>query len=122
MYPEGAHYCNLSVICLLQNLYHREKENGTINTQHILLFKNPLDQQQMAHWARQMYPNNSHLFSDAFRYATREPYKYLLVDLKQDTVNGDRLRTNIIKEVGKYNNMHHLTSGSEQGKNREKEG
>ena len=116
MYTEGSHHCNLSVICLLQNLYHRGKENRTIslNTQYIVLFKNPHDQQQVAHLARQMYPNNSHSFLDVFRYATKEPYGYLLVDLKQDTADDDRLRTNIIKGVGKRK-MHHLTSVSEQG-------
>ena len=74
MYTEGSHHCNLSVICLLQNLYHPRKENRTmnLNTQYIVLFKNPRDQQQVAHLARQMYPNNSHSFLDAFRYATKE--------------------------------------------------
>ena len=116
MYTEGSHHCNLSVICLLQNLYHRGKENRTINlnTQYIVLFKNLRDQQQVAHLARQMYPNNSHSFLDVFRYATKEPYGYLLVDLKQDTADEDRLRTHIIKGVGKRK-MHHLTSVSEQG-------
>ena len=116
MYTEGSHHCNLSVICLLQNLYHHGKENRTINlnTQYIVLFKNPRDQQQVAHLARQMYPNNSQSFLDAFHYATKEPYGYLLVDLKQDTADEDRLRTNIIKGVGKRK-MHHLTSDSQQG-------
>ena len=95
MYTKGSHHCNLSVIYLLQNLYHHGKENRTINlnTQYIVLFKNP---------------------RDAFHYATKEPYGYLLVDLKQDTADEDRLRTNIIKGVGKRK-MHHLTSDSQQG-------
>ena len=116
MYTEGSRHCNLSVICLLQNLYHHGKENRTINlnTQYIVLFKNQRDQQQVAHLARQMYPNNSHSFLDIFRYATKEPCGYLLVDLKQDTADEDRLRTNIIKGVGKRK-MHHLTSVSERG-------
>ena len=76
MYTEGSHHCNLSVICLLQNLYHRGKKNRTmnLNTQYIVLFKNPRDQQQVAHLARQMYPKNSHVHLDAFRDATQEPY------------------------------------------------
>ena len=89
MYTEGSHHCNLSVICLLQNLYHHGKENRTmsLNTQYIVLFKNPHDQQQVAHLARQMYPNNWQLFLKTFHYATKEPYGYLLVDLKQDTAD-----------------------------------
>ena len=89
------------------------KKNINLNMQYIILFKNPHDQQQVAHLARQMYPNNLHLFLDVFCYATKEPYRYLLVNLKQDTANGDRLRKNIIKGSGKCN-MHHLTPDSEQ--------
>ena len=115
MYTEGSHHCNLSVICLLQNLYHRGKENRTmnLNTQYIVLFKNPRDQQQVAHLARQMYPKNSHMLLDAFRDATQEPYRYLLIDLKQDTADKDRLRTSIIKGGGN-SKMIQLTTGSEQ--------
>ena len=94
MNTEGSHHCNLSVICLLQNLYHHGKENRTmsLNTQYIVLFKNPRDQQQVAHLARQMYPNNWQLFLKTFHYATKEPYGYLLVDLKQDTADENRLK------------------------------
>ena len=115
MYTEGSHHCNLSVICLLQNLYHRGKENRTmkLNTQYIVLFKNPRDQQQVAHLARQMYPNNSHMLLDAFCNATQEPYGYLLIDLKQDTADKDRLRTSVIKGGGNCK-MLQLTTGSEQ--------
>ena len=115
MYTEGSHHCNLSVICLLQNLYHRGKENRTmnLNTQYIVLFKNPRDQQQVAHLARQMYPKNSHVLLDAFRDATQEPYGYLLIDLKQDTADKERLRTSIIKGGGN-SKMIQLTTGSEQ--------
>ena len=47
MYTEVSHHCNLSVICLLPNLYHRGKKNRTMNliAQYIVLFKNPRDQQ-----------------------------------------------------------------------------
>ena len=89
------------MICLLQNLYHHGKENRTINlnTQYIVLFKKPRDQQQVAHLARQMYPNNWRSFLDAFKSATKEPYGYSLVDLKQDTEDEERLKTKVIKGV-----------------------
>ena len=114
MYTEGSHHCNLSVICLLQNLYHRGKENRTmnLNTQYIVLFKNPCDQ-QVAHLARQMYPNNWQLFLDAYQSATKEPCGYLLVDLKQDTADDARLKTKVIKGNGNCK-MLQFTTGSEQ--------
>ena len=115
MYTEGSHHCNLSVICLLQNVYHWGKENRTmnINTQYIVLFKNPCDQQQVAHLARQMYLNNWQLFLDAYQSATKEPYGYLLVDLKQDTADDARLKTKVIKGGGN-GKMLQCTTGSEQ--------
>ena len=78
MYTEGSHHCNLSVICAATKFVPSREKNRTINLnmQYIILFKNSRDQQQVAHLARQMYPNNSHLFLDVFRYATKEPYGY----------------------------------------------
>jgi hypothetical protein len=98
LFTEGSHHCNLSVICLMQNLYYRGKENRTmnLNSQYLVLFKNPRDQQQVAILARQMYPNNSKEFMLKFQVATEKPYGYLLVDLKQETAEGHRLKPNPI--------------------------
>ena len=115
MYTEGSHHCNLSVICLLQNLYYHGKENRTmsLSTQYMVLFKNPRDQQQVVQLPRQMYPNNWQLFLKAFHYATKEPYGYLLVDLKQDTADKNRLKTNVIKVADK-NKLLHSQTGCQQ--------
>ena len=117
MYTEGSHHCNLSVICLLQNLYHHGKENRTmnLNAQYIVLFKNPRDQQQVATLARQMYPKNWPSFLDTFKRATKEPYGYLLVDLKQDTGDDARLKTKVIKEGKNCTIKNHLKAGIQQG-------
>ena len=100
MYTEGSHHRNLSVVCLLQNLYYRGKENRTmnLNSQYIVLFKNPRDRQQIATLARQMYPHNWQHFMRVFQEATRRPYGHLLIDLKQDTPDDQRLWPNVIKE------------------------
>ena len=84
-----------------------------LNMQYIVLFKNPRDQQQVAHLARQVYPNHWQLFLDAYQSATKEPYGYLLVDLKQDTADDARLKTKVIKGGGNCK-MLQFTSGSEQ--------
>jgi hypothetical protein len=67
-----------------------------LNSQYLVLFKNPRDQQQVAVLARQMYPNNWRKFLDQFQQATKEPYGYLVVDLKQETPDSDRLLSNIL--------------------------
>jgi len=42
-----------------------------------------------------MYPGQAKFLIEAFRDATQEPYTYMLVDLKPDTDEKFRVRTNI---------------------------
>ena len=60
LFVEWSHHRNISVACILQNGFSKGKENRTmsINTQYIVLFKNPRDQVGPAILARQMYPSN----------------------------------------------------------------
>ena len=97
LFTEGSHHKNLSVICLLQKLYNKGKENRTmnLNSQYLILFKNPRDLQQISVLARQMYPGKSQRFMDKFVEATKKPYGYLLVDLKQNTNDADRLKPHV---------------------------
>ena len=101
LFTEGSHHKNVSVICLLQNLYNKGKENRTmnLNSQYLILFKNPRDLQQISVLARQMYPGKSQRFMDKFVEATTKPYGYLLVDLKQNTKDKDRLKPNVFNTV-----------------------
>jgi hypothetical protein len=68
----------------LQNGFSKGKENRTmsINTQYIILFKNPIGP---AILARQMYPSHPKKFMIKYREATKRPYGYLFIDLKQNT-------------------------------------
>ena len=63
----------------------------SLNSQYLVIFKNPRDLQQVSHLGRQMYPHNSAYFMDKFRKATSVPYGCLVVDLKQDTPDTERL-------------------------------
>ena len=60
LFVEGSHNRNISVACIFQNGYLKVKENRTmsINTQYIVLFKNPRDQIGPAILTRQMYPSH----------------------------------------------------------------
>ena len=44
LFTKGSHHHNLSVICLVQNLYYQEKESRTMSlySQYLVLFNNPL--------------------------------------------------------------------------------
>ena len=69
LFTKGSHHRNLSVICLVQNLYYQLNESRTmscftmsLNSQYLVLFNNPRDQQQVMVLARQMYPGKSEKF------------------------------------------------------------
>ena len=60
LFVEGSHHRNISVACIMKNAFSRGKKNRTIsiNSQYVVLFKNPRDQLVPMTFARQMYPNN----------------------------------------------------------------
>ena len=61
LFTKGSHHQNLSVIYIVQNLFHQSKESRTIslNCHYIVLFKNPRDRSQIMHLAKQMYPGQT---------------------------------------------------------------
>ena len=81
----------------MQNLFPKNKESRTIslNSQYIVVFKNPRDVSQMA---KQMYTGRVKFVQEAIADATSTPYGYILVDLEQDTPEDLRLRTSILRD------------------------
>jgi predicted ATP-grasp superfamily ATP-dependent carboligase len=77
----------------------KETRTMSINTQYIVLFKNPRDQIGPAILARQMYPSHPKKFMIKYTEATNRPYGYLFIDLKQNTPEEDRLKTDIVDSV-----------------------
>ena len=80
LFTRGSHYRNLSVIYIVQNLFHQGKNSRSIslNSHYLVLLKNPRDK-----LAKQMYPENTDLFIKRYEEAVRRPFGYLLVDLKR---------------------------------------
>ena len=103
LFTKGSHHRNLSVICLVQNLYYQGKESRTmsLNSQYLVLFNNPRDQQQITVLARQMYLGQSEKFLSTYRMATSKPFGYLLIDLKPEPPNAKRLWPNVIEQTNK---------------------
>ena len=100
LFTKLSHHRNVSVVFVTQNLFHRNRHVRTmnLNTHYVVLFKNPRDAGQVAIMARQMYPRKSNFVVEAFRDATREPYGYLMIDLKPETDDRYRFRTNIFPD------------------------
>lgn len=98
LFTKASHHRDVSVIHLVQNLFSKNKEHRTIslNAQYLVLFKNPRDASQIMHLAKQMYPQSVKFLVEVFRDITSTtPHSYLLVDLKQNTPEHMRLRTNV---------------------------
>ena len=104
IFTKVSHHRNVSVLYLTQNLFYKSKQSRTmsLNAHYIVLFKNPRDALQVATLARQMYPGNSKFLIEAFKNATEKPFGYLLLDLKPDTDEKYRIRTNIFPDETQY--------------------
>lgn len=102
LFTKGSHHRNTSIIYIVQNVFHKSKHSRDIslNTQYMVLFKNPRDVAQMSHLGRQIFPNKSKYFNEVFIDATSAPHGYLFVDLKQSTPDELRLRNDMFSEKG----------------------
>ena len=95
LFTEGSHYRNLSVIAINQNLYFNKDPTQRRNCHYLVMFKNPVDQQQVMTLARQMYPGNPQNLLKNFQRTTSRPYGYLVIDLKSFTPENLRMRTDV---------------------------
>ena len=104
LFTKGCHHRNLSVIFILQNIFHRGKElrDMSLNCHYLVLFKSPRDSSQVTHLAKQMFPGHSKYMLESFQDATSRPYGYLLCDLKPQTPIDFRLRANIFPGETQY--------------------
>ena len=109
LFTKGSHHRNLSVIYLLQNVFHQGKINRTVslNCQYLVLFKNPGDKMQIMTLAKQMSPRNTQQFLQTYEDAVKRPYGYLFVDLKPSTPDHCRRRKNVLPGEEKFNFSSH---------------
>ena len=97
IFTKISHHMNVSVLYLTQNLFFGGKQNRTIglNSHYLVLFKNPRDATQVATLGRQMFPGSSKFIVEAFKDATSTPFNPLVLDLKPDTDDSERVRSGI---------------------------
>ncbi|GIX84987.1 uncharacterized protein CDAR_374201 [Caerostris darwini] len=87
LFTKGGHHRNLSIIFIVQNIFHNGKEmrDISLNAHYLFLFKNPRDRSQIMHLGRQLYPSQTKFFREVYEDATSKPFSYLLIDLKPYT-------------------------------------
>jgi hypothetical protein len=97
LFTKGAHHWNVSIILIVQNLFHSGLRNSRLNSHYVFLFKSP-DKSQIAHFARQLYPGKTKVLTDAYTDAVSGGKKYnpLLLDLTNEIDERFRLRANIL--------------------------
>ena len=72
LFTKGSHHQNLSVIYIVQNIFHQGKErrNVSLNAHYIVLFKSPRDKQKISMLARQINPGIMQEFMRSYEHAT----------------------------------------------------
>jgi len=104
LFTKKSHHWNVTVVLINQNLFPKSKHarDMALNSHYLSIFKNPRDKAQISHLGRQVYPENTKFFADAYRQATDVPHGYLFVDFKQDTPENQRVLTNIFDKHPLY--------------------
>ncbi len=75
VFTKYLHHRNLSCIYIVKNVFIQGKASRTIslNTNYLVLFKNPRDKCQITLLGRQMFPGSTKNFLEAFNNATSLP-------------------------------------------------
>lgn len=104
LFTKGSHHRNLSVIVILQNVFHQGANMRTmnLNAHYLILFKNPRDAGQIRCLSTQMFPGRGKYLVDAYKQATSRPHGYLLLDLKQGTKDNRRVLSDILPSEEKF--------------------
>ena len=112
-----SHHYNTSVVLLIQSLFLENKAYRicSLNAHYIVLMKNKRDGASVSFLARQIAPYNTKYITQAYVKATEKPYSHLLFDLRQETNELIRVRSNIFSncisifidaENKEYKNIH----------------
>lgn len=97
LFTKGSHHMNISVIFIVQNVFHQSPVMRTIslNAHYIVIMKNTRDRNQILVLGRQIFPMRSKFFVECYEDATSSPFGYIRVDLTPDTKEDLRLQSNI---------------------------
>ena len=89
------------MIYLTQNLFPQGKASRDIalNCHYLVLFNNPVDRQQISLLARRIQPSTPERFMKVYEAAVDKPYGNLLIDLKANTPERERLKPNVLEQT-----------------------
>jgi hypothetical protein len=99
LFTIDSHHKNTSVVFISQNLFSQGKYSRSIslNSHYLIIFNNPRDKSQISVLGRQLFPNQSAFFLEAYEDCVeKRPFGYMFIDLKQATEKRSRVQTGII--------------------------
>jgi len=102
LFTKISHHTNSCIIFITQNVFMQNKEfrTASVNTQHLIIMKNPRDVQQISTIQTQMFGKKTDQYSgsflsDIYKFATKKPHSYILAMTDQYTPNELRVRSHI---------------------------
>ena len=100
-----VHHESLSCIFVTHNLFHKDPEFrlASLNAHYVALFKSIRNVGQVNTLARQLFTHDrekARKMIKAYSSATRDPYTYLLIDLRPCTPDHVRLRSHVLPHEG----------------------
>ena len=92
-----SHHYNATILLLIQSLFLENKSYRicSLNAHYIILMKNKRDGASVSYLARQISPYNTQYITQAYNKATEKPYSHILFDMRQETPDLIRIRSNI---------------------------
>ena len=96
-----SHHSNISVMCLVQNLFPQSRytRDISLNCGYMILMNTKRDKLQLTNLARQLCPGNVRFFTSAFQDAvSSKSHGYLVVDMHPATPPEYMLTTNILPD------------------------
>ena len=102
---KGVHHLPFTLIFITQNIFQKGGDSKTrrLNTNYLILFKNPHDKLQIDYLGRQMFPNDKNFLTSVFQHVTQnQPYSYILIDCNQSTDDKIRVRSHLFEQMKAY--------------------
>lgn len=97
LFTKTSHHMGVSVVFIVQNLFHQSKEMRTIslNAHYLVLLKNPRDKLQLLNLGKQLFPGDPKYFKDAVEDATKRPFSHVILDMTPACPEYMRIRSKI---------------------------
>ena len=94
----------MDVMYLVQKLFTNTPHHRTcnLNSQYLIVFKNPRDKLQISCLSRQVFPEDSKFLMSAYREASSKAHSYLFLDLKQSTDDRFRVRDSVFPSEARF--------------------